>query len=102
MWQADGQRLALLAPNSPSAVTAVAWSPDGTRFAVGATRNYGRSPAKTDHSVRIWSADHQLLATLDGHTDDVNTIAWSPNGKILASGSNDKTIRLWMVADLVR
>ena len=102
VWQADGRRLALLAANSPSAVTAVAWSPDGTKFAVGAARNYGRSPAKTDHAVRIWNADRQLLATLDSHTDAVNTIAWSPNGKILASGSNDKTIRLWILPDSIK
>jgi eukaryotic-like serine/threonine-protein kinase len=32
---------------------------------------------------------------LNGHTGQVFTIAWSPDGKTLASGSRDNTVRLW-------
>src|SRR5438128_290370 len=34
-------------------------------------------------------------ANLQGHTDYVQTVAFSPDGKTLASGSMDATIKLW-------
>ncbi len=36
-----------------------------------------------------------LRHVLRGHTDAINRIAWSPDGKYLASPSKDKTIRIW-------
>ncbi|MBW4595274.1 MAG: PD40 domain-containing protein [Brasilonema angustatum HA4187-MV1] len=39
-----------------------------------------------------WVTEHNPL---EGHKDKVGSIAWSPNGKMLASGSYDGTIKLW-------
>ena len=41
----------------------------------------------------------ELLNTLRGHTDAVLSIAFSPNGQILASGAQDETVRLWQAID---
>jgi WD40 repeat protein len=44
---------------------------------------------------RVANSWNALLQTLDGHSASVGTIAFSPDGKILASGSDDFTIKLW-------
>ena len=49
-------------------------------------------------TIGLWDArTGEHVRTLEGHTEDVCCVAFSPDGSTLASGSADGTIRMWDV-----
>jgi WD40 repeat protein len=73
-------------------VNAVAFSEDGVQlFAAGG------QPGLSGE-VRQWNvAEGKLVRVLEGHKDAIYSVALSPDGKILATGSYDQKIKLWDV-----
>jgi WD40 repeat protein len=81
----------------------VAFSPDGKRLATGRAQaavgpNGERGGMQTVHAI-VWNAENgQELLTLPGHKGAVRSVAFSPDGKRLATfGSmmDDWTVKLW-------
>ncbi|MHB9857898.1 nSTAND1 domain-containing NTPase [Streptomyces sp. YIM S03343] len=79
-------------------VDALAYAPDGRTLASGGA----------DRTVRLWDTGAtegtdggtdraRPLAVLRGHTDEVLGVAFAPDGRRLASGGVDRTVRLWDV-----
>jgi WD40 repeat protein len=56
-----------------------------------------------DKTIKLWDvASGALIQTLSGHANTVWFVTFSPDGRTLASGSDDKTIKLWDVSDLAK
>lgn len=93
VWDvATGERLYTMS-EPLDGLNTIALDPTGTKVAAGGL----------DKTIRIWELGENgatLLTSLIAHEDAILKLTWSPDGKVLASSSADKTIKLFRVPDL--
>ncbi len=102
VWHASQHTLLSTYNGHTDKIHTLAWSPDGKQIASGGK----------DRKVQIWDAmkdqqkrsfltsllfPHQGQRTLNSHYGQICELAWSPDGKHLASASNDHRVLVWDV-----
>jgi WD40 repeat protein len=88
VWDYRNRREIVALRGHSSAVTCMAFNPDGRRLATSA-----------DQTVSIWDLDTgKELFTFRGHRAPVTALAFRFDGNRLASGGNDATVRIWDVS----
>ncbi|NEO99065.1 MAG: protein kinase [Symploca sp. SIO2E9] len=83
-------------------IRTVAITPDGKLASVSVCfiRNSIRNhtiDSKCDHKVRFWKLNtgEQIEDAVTGHSDIINSVLISPNGKTYVTGGDDTTVRVW-------
>ena len=93
VWHMTSGRETLTFDTSTIRVGAMAFSPDGKRIAIAVLDVRDRQRV---FDVRVLNAMTGMeVLTLKGHRDQVASVIFSPDGRRIASGSHDRTLKLW-------
>ena len=89
VWEVDsGKELAKLGVNGSRETTLALFSPDGKRLV---------AIAWTD--ILLWNTSDWTLIGRGAHDDDIRAVQFSPDSSLLATGSQDRTAKVWVVED---
>ncbi len=81
------------------AITTIAISPNGGLAAFGTALDNRLVDKDYQAKIILFNpVDLQTISTLDGHTGMVTALAFSPDGKLLASSGYDLSVKFWDVA----
>jgi WD40 repeat protein len=99
IWDATTGAEQSVLPTPNDHLYGVTFSPDGRFLLVD---DVGGQPGKEggSHAVTVWDAQAgqtspRVIGVVGRHNEDIWCLKFSPDGKLLASGSNDGNVKLW-------
>ncbi|MBW4464529.1 MAG: WD40 repeat domain-containing protein [Pegethrix bostrychoides GSE-TBD4-15B] len=87
IWEIASQRQLQVLTGHQDAVLSLLYSPDGSLWS-----------GSLDGTLKHWSPEGSCLQTLSGHGGGIWSVALSLDGRLLVSGSQDQTLKLWDAA----
>lgn len=52
-----------------------------------------------DNTIKLWNLQQNSVKILGNHEGTVNSVVFSPDGKLLVSGSDDSTVKTWEISE---
>ena len=96
VWDAATGKEMLTLKGHTGNVNCVAISRDGKRIVSGSGGAPDRSGRQLFGELKVWDANSgNVFRNLKGHSARVWSVAISPDGKRIVSGSDDRTVKLW-------
>jgi WD40 repeat protein/uncharacterized caspase-like protein len=108
IWDGEnGSNMRVIVPSLGASVRSIAFSPDSQWLAIGTNfqKEFADFPdsikkqlgiEETVPTIKIYAVQtSKLVRTIRAHEEGIYALAFSPDGKIIASGSVDKAIKLW-------
>ncbi|BBM86614.1 protein kinase domain-containing protein [Candidatus Uabimicrobium amorphum] len=99
VWNMENGRCVYTLSGHESGITSIAIAPDGG-LAISCSSMWIKDRLglldRYDGTLRVWDIKSgQLVHQLSGHTSGINSVAFTPDGSFVISGSDDKTLRIW-------